>query len=216
MSVKRVNIINNIIKRSKFLVLLLVIFGLYNGVTAEAYARSQRVSAEKDPNGITAQAVYAVDYTNRKVIFARNPNLRFYPASTVKLLTALVVLDNKKLEDSVVVSKQATEIAPTKAELTAGATYSVEDLLKVLLATSANDAAVALAQSVSGSTDSFAVLMNKKAVRLGCRRSRFSNPTGLPDRRQVTTAYDLSLMSLMNAGISTSTGHPLTQGLSLH
>ncbi len=147
------------------------------------------------PAQVTAQAVYAVDYTNRQVLFSRNPHGRFYPASTVKLLTALVVLDHKDLKDKVVVSGRATCVQPTKAGLTCGATYTVEDLLEVLLATSANDAAVALAEAVAGTQEKFAWMMNEKAKALGAKDSYFTNPTGLPDRRQLTSAYDLTLIS---------------------
>ena len=146
------------------------------------------------PTQVTAQAVYAVDYTNRQVLFSRNPHGRFYPASTVKLLTALVVLDHKDLKDKVVVSGRATCVQPTKAGLTCGATYSVEDLLGVLLATSANDAAVALAEAVAGTQEEFAWMMNEKVRALGAQDSYFTNSTGLPDRRQLTSAYDLTLI----------------------
>jgi D-alanyl-D-alanine carboxypeptidase len=129
------------------------------------------------------------------VIFSRNPQMRFHPASTVKLLTALVVLDRMSLDDRVVIKSSAVNVQPTKAGLTKGASYSVRDLLKVLLATSANDAGVALAQAVAGSESDFALLMNKKARAIGAKRSRFTNATGLPDKRQVTTAYDLSLIT---------------------
>lgn len=126
---------------------------------------------------------------------SRNAHVPFYPASTVKLLTALVVLDNKDLKDSIVITRRAVNVRPTKAGLTKGAYYSVEDLLKVLLATSANDAGVALAQAVAGSEEQFALLMNKKARSLGATDSNFTNATGLPDKRQVTSAYDLSIIA---------------------
>ena len=144
---------------------------------------------------VTAAAVYAVDYTNRKVLFSRNAHVQFYPASTVKLLTALVVLDHKDIKDRVVITAHAAGVMPTKAGLTKGASYSVEDLLSVLLAMSANDAAVALAEAVAGSEAQFASLMNKKAHGLGAFESNFTNSTGLPDKDEVTTAYDLSIIA---------------------
>ncbi|MDD5019704.1 MAG: serine hydrolase [Candidatus Omnitrophica bacterium] len=144
---------------------------------------------------VTARAVYAVDYTNRKVLFARNQRMKLYPASTVKLMTALVVLDRQDLKDSVVVSSRAVNVEPTRAGLTRGASYSVADLLEVLLATSANDAGVALAESVAGSESEFAVLMNRKAKEIGMKDSYFANATGLPDSRQVTSAYDMSILT---------------------
>ncbi len=153
------------------------------------------IAEAKKVTAITARSGYAVDLSSKKVLFSRNSKMKFYPASTVKLLTALVVLDKMKLEDSVHVSRNATYITPTKAGLTQGSHYSVSELLKVLLATSANDAGVALAEAVSGSQGRFALLMNKKARALGCRNSNFTNPTGLPDKKQMTTAYDLYLIT---------------------
>ncbi len=144
---------------------------------------------------ITAQACFAFDYTNHRVLYERNAHKKLYPASTTKLLTALVVLDKLSLDDQVRVSSHATDVQPTKAGLERGVSYPVRDLLKVLLASSANDAAVALSEAVAGSEPAFAVLMNRKARALGAKDSHFENPTGLPDRRQVTTPYDLSLIT---------------------
>lgn len=126
---------------------------------------------------------------------SRNARVRFFPASTVKLLTALVVLDNKGLKDRVVVSRHAVGVTPTRAGLTRGASYTVQDLLTLMLTMSANDATVALAEAVAGDETRFASLMNKKARKLGCRNSNFTNPTGLPDKRQVTTPMDLSVIT---------------------
>jgi len=213
-----VNIIKNTISaRSahKFLAIFLV---------GNLILLGAREAEAKNAALITAQAGYAVDSNSKKVLFSRNPKMKFYPASTVKLLTALVVLDNMKLKSSIRVSVRATSIAPTKAGLTQGAYYAVSDLLKVLLATSANDAGVALAEALVGSQERFALLMNKKARALGCRNSNFTNPTGLPDKRQLTTAHDLylitraafndpfiaSVMRQKNVAIAGSDGKPIT------
>lgn len=175
---------------------MFLLFFLAGAVLAGApsvEARSAKRS--KGRSVITAQAVYAVDTTNRKVLYERNARSKFFPASTAKLLTALVVLDKLDLKDRVSVSARATAVSPTKAGLRRGVTYRVDDLLKVLLANSANDAGVALAEAVAGSESAFAALMNQKAKALGARSSHFENATGLPDSRQVTTAYDLSLIT---------------------
>ena len=173
----------------------LVIFIGFSKIFASVSEAKPLIASQRgQTRGVTALAAYAVDYTNRKILFSRNVRMKFHPASTAKLLTALVVLDHKKLSDRVVVSRHAVSVMPSKADLTLGAACSVEDLLKVLLAASANDAAVALAEDVAGSESNFAVLMNKKAKSLGVRDSFFTNSTGLPDERQVTTAYDLTMI----------------------
>ena len=144
---------------------------------------------------VTAQAVYAVDQANGRVLCAKNARMRLHPASTVKLMTALVVLDRSDVEAEVLVSSRAANVEPTKAGLTAGASHSVGELLNVLLAASANDAAVALAEAVAGSEGDFAVLMNKKARDLGMQDSYFTNATGLPNRLQRTSARDLAILT---------------------
>jgi D-alanyl-D-alanine carboxypeptidase (penicillin-binding protein 5/6) len=144
---------------------------------------------------VTAQAVYAVDQTSGKVLCAKNARMRLYPASTVKLMTALVVLDRSDVQAEVIVSSRAANVEPTKAGLTAGASHSVGELLEVLLAASANDAAVALAEAVAGSEGEFAVLMNRKARELGMQDSHFTNATGLPNRSQRTSAHDLAILT---------------------
>lgn len=144
---------------------------------------------------ITARAVYAIDDTRSKVLISKNAHLKLQPASIVKLLTALVVLDHLKLDEMVEVSSGAVSVEPTRAGLRKGVCYSVRDLLEVLVATSANDAGVALAQAVAGSEKGFASLMNKKARDLGALDSNFTNATGLPDPKQATTAYDYSIIT---------------------
>lgn len=144
---------------------------------------------------VTARAVYVVDHTNGKVLCAKNARMKLYPASTVKLMTALVVLDRQDVRDEISVSSRAANVQPTRAGLVAGTSHSVGELLAVLLAASANDAAVALAEAVAGSEDEFAGLMNRKARELGMRDSQFTNATGLPDRSQRSSARDLAILT---------------------
>jgi D-alanyl-D-alanine carboxypeptidase len=121
--------------------------------------------------------------------------MKLYPASTVKLMTALVILDRKDVTEEIPVSSRAASVQPTRAGLTEGASHSVGELLAVLLAASANDAAVALAEAVAGSEDEFAALMNGKARELGMGDSHFTNATGLPDRSQRSSAHDLAILT---------------------
>ncbi len=158
-------------------------------------AHAKKASSKKASSGVTAEGVYAVDYTNRRVLMDRNSRRRFMPASTVKLLTALVVLDEKGLDDKVRVSRNATRVEPTRAGLKADVTYTVGDLLEVLVATSANDAGVALAEAVAGSESAFAELMDRKAGELGAQASHFTNASGLPDSKMGTTPYDFSIIT---------------------
>jgi D-alanyl-D-alanine carboxypeptidase len=144
---------------------------------------------------VTAQAVYAVDHSNGKVLCAKNARMKLYPASTVKLMTALVVLDRAEVREEVLVSSRAANAEPTRAGLAAGTSHSVGELLEVLLAASANDAAVALAEAVAGSEHEFAALMNRKARELGMQDSHFTNATGLPHKSQRSSAHDLAILT---------------------
>ncbi|MDD5044301.1 MAG: serine hydrolase [Candidatus Omnitrophica bacterium] len=145
---------------------------------------------------ITARSFVVMDIDDGHVLYAKEPYLKLPAASTVKVMTAIIVLENSSLKNSVVISKNAAGTEPSKAYLGAGATYSTYDLLQALLISSANDAAVALAESISGTEDKFVVLMNWKAKTLGMKNTRFVNASGLPGRRaqHYTTAYDLAVL----------------------
>ena len=128
-----------------------------------------------------------------RVLFAKNPNLKLPPASTTKLVTAMVVLDRADMSDTVTISEAAANVPSLKeTKLKAGETLTIETLLYAALIRSANDAAFALAEVVAGSEKKFVQLMNRKAVAIGASNTRFINTTGLPGKGQHTTAYDLS------------------------
>lgn len=141
---------------------------------------------------IKARAAVVMDAETRKVLFAKNPELRLFPASTTKLMTALVVLDRKQPDEVVMVSERAAAAPATKIGLRKGDTITIKALLHAALIRSANDAAVALAEAVAGSEEGFVELMNRKAVSLGLYNTRFINPNGLPGPGQYTTALELA------------------------
>jgi serine-type D-Ala-D-Ala carboxypeptidase (penicillin-binding protein 5/6) len=141
---------------------------------------------------IQSRAAVVLDAETGDVLFAKNPTLRLMPASTTKLMTALVVIEKVNLGDIVTVSKNASYVAPTKIGLRPGDTVTIETLLDAALIKSANDAAVALAEAVAGSVEEFVNLMNNKAIALGLRDTWFINPNGLPGTGQYVTAYDLA------------------------
>jgi len=141
---------------------------------------------------IQSRAAVVMDAATGRVLYAKNPELRLLPASTTKLMTALVVIEKKKLTDVVTVSQRAASAPPTKAGLRAGDKVTIETLLYAALMKSANDAAVALAESVTGSEEEFVSLMNRKALAIGANDTHFINANGLPGKGQYITAYDLS------------------------
>jgi len=135
--------------------------------------------------------VLLVDAASGKVLFERNPNKPLPPASTVKLLTALLVYERAGLKGEVVVQKADTLVEPSHIPLQTGETVAVKTLVQSLLIGSDNDSAMALARHTSGSVEKFVALMNARARELGCANSLFKNPNGLPAPGQVTTARDL-------------------------
>lgn len=140
-----------------------------------------------------------IDSTSGKILYEKNAYNKMYPASTTKIMTAILVLENCNLNDIVTISENAVSLTSvpetyTRANLKSGEKVSVEDLLNVLLIPSANDAAIALAEHVSGSVDEFSKLMNLKAKEIGCINTHFVNPNGVHNTNQYTTAYDMSLI----------------------
>ena len=133
-----------------------------------------------------------MDAVTGRVLYAKNPDLRLLPASTTKLMTALVVLERAHLNDVVTISKKAVNTAPTRSGLKEGDKVTIETLLYAALMKSANDAAVALAEAVAGSEEEFVTLMNTKAIAIGANDTRYINANGLPGDGQYITAYDLA------------------------
>jgi D-alanyl-D-alanine carboxypeptidase (penicillin-binding protein 5/6) len=144
---------------------------------------------------IRSRAALVLDAASGRVLYAKNPDEVLFPASTTKLVTALVVLDNTQDFSRVVtISKKAASTPPTRAGFRAGDRVTVDALLHAMLIKSANDAAVALAEAVAGSEEEFVKMMNKKASELGATNTRYINANGLPGEGQSVTARDLSLI----------------------
>ncbi|MEM6382863.1 MAG: D-alanyl-D-alanine carboxypeptidase family protein [Pseudomonadota bacterium] len=142
-----------------------------------------------------------VDVNSGNVLSSNRPFDAWYPASTTKMMTAYVVFravqeGRVTMQSPVRISQNAANQPPSKAGLAVGQTLTVETALRVLMVKSANDIAVALAESVAGSEPAFIAEMNRYAQTLGMRRTTFTNPHGLPSRGQVTTAYDLAVLTL--------------------
>ncbi len=141
---------------------------------------------------LLAPSAVLLDGRTQQIIYARAPHTQRAPASTTKLLTAMVVLDHLSLDQIVKIPLGMEYIQPSKIGLHAGERFYVRDLLKATLIKSANDAAEALAILTAGSRPAFARMMNQKVNSIGGINSYFVNPNGLPDSRQHSTAFDLA------------------------
>lgn len=141
-----------------------------------------------------ASGAVCIEASSRRVLYTDGKDEVCYPASTTKVLTALIALERLPLDKIVTVPEIAEGVEGSSIYLKAGDTITVEDLLFGLMLRSGNDAAVTLATEVAGGIDEFASLMNGKAKMLGARNSHFVNPHGLHDENHYTTAYDLALI----------------------
>lgn len=140
-----------------------------------------------------SKAAILVDNDSGKILYGKNEKGRVYPASTTKVLTAILALEKLDLNSSVVVSKEAVNLpyGSSNAALKQGEVISVKDLLYGLMLKSGNDCANALAEAVSGSIDSFVELMNNKLKELGCNNSHFANAHGYHEDDHYTTPADM-------------------------
>ncbi len=144
---------------------------------------------------IASRAAILIDNETNRVLYDKNANEKMFPASTTKILTAILVLENCDLDEMVTASYEAIRYIPegyVTAEIQNEEQFTVEQLLEMLLVLSANDAANVLAEYVGGSVESFVSMMNTKVNELGLTNTHFTNPYGLQEDDHYTTAYDLA------------------------
>jgi len=154
-------------------------------------AQVRAIQRLAQPPAVSATAALLIDLDAGQTLYARRAHDPLPPASTVKLMTALLVLQRATLTDRVTISAHAAGIPGSRMGLTAGETLTVRDLLYGLLLPSGNDAAVALAEHVAGDETAFVTLMNQAAVNMSLAQTRFTNPHGLDDPQERTSAADL-------------------------
>lgn len=168
-----------------FLLIMLMIFS-----TSFVFATSEEPS-------IISEAAILMDNNTGKILYSKNENKKMYPASTTKIVTAILTLENCNLDEVVTVSYDAAMSIPegySSAYLQIGEQLTVEQLLQLLLIHSANDAANVLAEYVGGSVESFVSMMNTKVNELGLSNTHFTNTYGMHDDNHYTTAQDLAII----------------------
>ncbi len=145
---------------------------------------------------VTATAAVLIDAGTGQVLYGRNANLPWPPASTTKIMTAMVALERARLDTPILVSRSVARFREgSVVGLPEQARIPLRDLLYALMLPSGNDVALAIAEGVGGSVPAFVDLMNEKAMALGATQTHFTAPHGLYDRDHYTTAYDLSVMA---------------------
>lgn len=181
-------------KMKKLLITLFLLSLIFLNINYNFSLALEDDSKEPSPSAISA---ILLDNRTNKVLYKKEENKKMYPASTTKILTAILVLENCNLNDVVTSSYNAIMSVPegySIAKIQIGEQLTVEQLLELLLVYSANDAANVLAEYVGGSTDSFVAMMNTKINELGLTDSHFTNPYGLHDENHYTTAHDLAVI----------------------
>ena len=148
----------------------------------------------------TKKAAIVIDFDTKEVLFEVNANTKNYPASLTKIMTLYILFDYIKkgeinLHTKLKVSKTAASRSPSKLYLEEGSSIKAEDAIMALIIKSANDVATVVAENISGTEKEFAKLMTRYAKELGMKNTNFKNASGLPNRAQLTTARDISILS---------------------
>ena len=171
----------------KFIMFFLVFFIMSNNIV---FANDKNNSVDID-----AQAAILMDYRTGRILYAKNENEPLAMASTTKIMTTILAIENGNLEDIVKVSKNATKAPPVKMHLKENEEIRLKDLLYALMLQSSNDAAVAIAEHISGSVEAFCEKMTNKAKEIGAKDTVFKTPNGLDYENHHSTAYDMALIT---------------------
>ncbi|HWQ78588.1 MAG TPA: D-alanyl-D-alanine carboxypeptidase family protein, partial [Anaerovoracaceae bacterium] len=148
-----------------------------------------------DPPAILAETAIVIDVKTGQILYDKNMHGQREPASTTKVITALLALENLDFGQTVTIDAETPFTGGSRIYLLEGEQITVEQLMYALLLESANDAAVALGKEIAGSVSAFADMMNKKAAELGAQNTHFVNPNGLHEEGHLTTAYDLAMIA---------------------
>lgn len=161
---------------------------------------SVKVNAESSGFSVDAKACYLMDFNSETVLYENNADEKMPVASIVKLMTALITMEEidngtLKLEDTLTTSEQASSMGGSQVFIDPYVEYTVADMLKSVIVASANDASVALAEKIAGSEEAFVQRMNKRAKELGLNGTSYVNASGLPEPGQYSTARDVAKLT---------------------
>jgi serine-type D-Ala-D-Ala carboxypeptidase (penicillin-binding protein 5/6) len=169
--------------------------GLIVGLVVTALLALLAPGANCQDLPLAAQSAALVDSYSGEFLYTKNPDAKQYPASSTKILTALIVIEAGNLDQLVTVAPEDTKVEPTSLDLKPGQQFTRRQLLFGMLLKSANDVAMCLARDNAGSVPAFAEKMDLRAAELGATNSHFVNPHGLHDPNHYTTAHDLVLIA---------------------
>lgn len=161
---------------------------------------------------ISSTAAIVMETSTNTVLYSKNADQALYPASAVKVMTCLMALENSSLDDQVTMTATGVSgVTDGGANISAqlDEVFTMEQCLYAIMVASANDIALQVAEHISGSVEDFVTAMNTRAQELGCTNTVFTNPTGLPDENQHTTAHDMAL--IMEAAMANDTFRTIAQ-----
>ena len=151
--------------------------------------------AQPAPPTVNALGAIVIDADSGRVLFSKNADLRLHPASTTKIMTALLLAEKCQPDESIVAPADVKTVKESSMHLMPGEQVTAEEMMYALLLRSANDGCHSVALHISGSEAAFAELMNSRAKEIGCKNTTFVNPHGLTNAGHLTTAYDLAMMA---------------------
>lgn len=183
----------------KILIILIMISTFINTITFANPVHAETANTSPEPNfTIHSEGAVLIDSKTGTILYGKNENEKLYPASTTKIITAIIAIENCKLTDKITASYNAVMSIPvgySNAAIQPGETLTVQELLDMFLIQSANEIGYIFAEHISGNIENFATLMNQKAVSLGCKNTHFTNPSGIHDPEHYSTAYDMALIA---------------------
>ncbi|MEG1930262.1 MAG: D-alanyl-D-alanine carboxypeptidase family protein [Anaerovorax sp.] len=175
----------------KVICLMAIVFALTNFIpTASMWSYGVEIA----PPEIAAESAILMDMHTGNMVFEKNADVPMFPASTTKMMTAILAVEHLDLSQNITIDKETPFTEGARIYLEEGEVVTGEQLLRSMLIASANDSAVALAKAVAGDVPSFAKMMNERAKKLGAKNTNFVNPNGLHEEAHVTTARDLALI----------------------
>lgn len=180
--------------RSKFICMILLVSILIP--TVPVHAKKSKNYWPRLSEEITAGAAILMDVDTGTILYKKNINTPYYPASITKILTTLIAVENSRMDEKVTFSRDSvykTEGSGIWRDV--GEVMTMEQCLYAVMLESANECAYAVAEHISGSMSKFVKLMNERAKSIGCTSSKFMNPHGLPDEKHVVTAKDMALIA---------------------
>lgn len=165
------------------------------GTSEETPQEEEKALIEAEDLSLHALSSLLLDASNNRVLYEENGYKKMAMASTTKIMTCIITLENANLDDVVTVSSYAARMPDVQLNINTGDQYYLRDLLYSLMLESHNDVAVAIAEHVGGSVEGFATMMNHKAKELGCENTNFVTPNGLDAEGHYTTARDLAVIA---------------------